>query len=845
MVSRVTEQLNLRTGDRFILLYGINTSDRFCSNQLLLQDIETVLHRYLKENGYQRIIFYTGNDKLYFRDHESRSLCLPNRTPPPPLQEGEMRVAHAPLGRKKKLLAQSTPPNAQHPVVQGNNSNTSPRTTMQDPLIITTLQTIMQDNTIQSAIIFANAEDLERFEQRRQLDGYIVEWSRMPTTNRNLCIFIFHHQTRSDLQQFCQRINLTFLSNLIQNRESQNASCVNITQIGNPNPDEISNLLHYFRLAHQLQLEWENIDRLAIWFAAENRNLRQWFSLFEQAKKISLESSRSWLSANVSTEPALDRLESMIGLHQVKQQVREKMNQLQVDRDRMEEGIPVDPPRLHLVFKGNPGTGKTTVARLIGEIYRDLGLLRRGHVIEVGRQDLVAGYVGQTATKTAEQIDRAIGGVLFIDEAYTLTSGGENDFGQEAVNTLLQQMENNRHRLAVIVAGYPANMDNFINANPGLRRRFPTEIIFEDYQPEELLQIFTRKAERKNLPIATSLVDPLRRLFNRLYEQRDQNFGNAGEVENIFERMDTQRSVRVQINHLNTLTEPLQVEDIPPDLQDTGSSSTEQVLESLLERLNRLIGLESVKIAIKRIKDDVRANQKMIEQGFEIDLVQTRHMVFSGNPGTGKTTVARLVGEIFQSLGILRRGHFVEVDREKLVAGYVGQTADKTRQVINSALDGILFIDEAYALTPIGSTNDFGREAIDTLVPDMENHRDRLIVIFAGYTQEMGRFINANPGIKSRLYREIEFPDYNGAEMLEIFNHFCQTSKPQRICPPPVQERLQNYFNHLYENRGPNFGNGRDVRNLFEKMVQSLNSRIVTNNLLGESMITFSIEDIP
>jgi hypothetical protein len=109
----------------------------------------------------------------------------------------------------------------------------------------------------------------------------------------------------------------------------------------------------------------------------------------------------------------------------------------------------------------------------------------------------------------------------------------------------------------------------------------------------------------------------------------------------------------------------------------------------------------------------------------------------------------------------------------------------------------------------------------------------------------MGRFINANPGIKSRLYREIEFPDYNGAEMLEIFNHFCQTSKPQRICPPPVQERLQNYFNHLYENRGPNFGNGRDVRNLFEKMVQSLNSRIVTNNLLGESMITFSIEDIP
>ena len=851
MVSRVTDRLSLQSGDRFIMLYGANTSDTFCTKDLILQDIEQILHRYLKANSYQRIAFYTGNRKLYFLDQESRDHCLQRPQTEQTINQTEIKVPHAPLGRKKKLLGkrESTPTATNPSPVASDRPNTAttiPRIRMQDASSITTLQTLMEDTTVKSALIFANAEDLERFEQRRQLDGAIVEWSRLPPSNRNLCIFIFHQETRQALQQFCERIDLTYLANLIQNRE-RSQSQVNINGLSAPTADEITNLLHLFRLRDRLQLEWKNMQNLPVWLAAENQPLTLWHDRFANVQEISLESIRPWLSGNISTEPALARLERMTGLKAVKEQVRLKMRQLEIERDRQKQGIATDAPRLHLVFKGNPGTGKTTVARLIGEIYRDLGLLQRGHVVEVGRQDLVASYVGQTAIKTDEVINRALDGVLFIDEAYTLSRGGENDFGQEAIDTLLKQMEDYRDRLAVIVAGYPMNMEEFLNTNPGLKRRFATEIIFEDYNPDELWQIFEQRSHRVRGQIASDLETAIKNLFTRLYQERDQNFANAGLVENIFSKIDEQRSLRIGDRNLDPVLEPFQLEDLPSNLRETAQAGTKQTdnLEPLLQDLERLTGLDSVKAAIREIVKNEDAKQRLKQAGYASDDSETRHLLFLGNPGTGKTTVARLVGKIFKALGILKKGQFVEVNREKLVAPYVGQTAIKTREAIESALDGILFIDEAYALSRSESGSDFGREAIDTLVPMMENYRDRLIVIFAGYTREMQEFLNANSGIQSRIAHTIEFPDYNGAEMLEIFNYFCNTIQPKRICSPDIQESLQSYFDQMYRDRGRNFGNGRDVRNLYEMMARRLNSRMVRDNLNGEAMITFAIEDIP
>jgi SpoVK/Ycf46/Vps4 family AAA+-type ATPase len=842
-VERVTSGLNLQAGDRFLVLYGANTSDYFCTPDLLLQNIEQVLHEYLRAEGYQRIIYYSGVQKLYFLDERSRDRCrLQPQSSSNSSPSEQMQVKPGPLGHKRGLLGKkSTPTQTPQPATVP----TSPTRRLQDIQILPILETAMQDTAQKSAIIFSNAEDLANFDNRRELFGRIVDWSRLPPNNRNLCILIFHHENRSELQNFCNQIGLTFLANLAINREQSGRQGVNFCRLNSPNADEITALRDYFRLQDRKPVDWKTASKLSTWIAAENRSLNYWYDRFKAARQISLEEGRrlGWLSGDVSTQPALERLEQMIGLASVKNAIKGRMRSLAVERERSRGGISTQPPRLHMVFKGTPGTGKTTVARLIGEIYRDLGLLRRGHVREIGGRDLVAAYVGQTAIRTNEIIDEALDGVLFIDEAYTLSQGGENDFGQEAIDTLLKRMEDDRQRLAVIVAGYPAEMQRFINSNPGLTRRFATEIIFEDYNPTELLTIFRQRVTRVQSSITPELEHALINTFTQLYEQRDQNFGNAGLVENIFNQMDELRSLRVIDQNLDPLLESFQIADLPKKYyQETKKG--EGNLEELLQELDSMIGLNSVKLAIREIVDNQLANERLKAAGISgVDKGETRHMLFTGNPGTGKTTVARLLGQIFRALGILRKGQFIEVDRRKLVAGYVGQTAEKTAQAVESALDGVLFVDEAYALSRGESANDFGREAIDTLVPLMENYRDRLIVILAGYSREMAEFMNANSGIQSRIAYTIQFPDYSSEEMLQIF--LLLSDKEGWICPENVQAPLQKIFIAAYQNRGRNFGNGRDVRNFYEKMLRQLKSRILRYNLTGEAMRTFAPEDIP
>lgn len=854
-IARVTAGLNLQSGDRFLILYGANTSDTFCTPDLLLQDIEQVLHQYLKSSGFERILFYSGVKKLYFLDETSRQRCRlqPQTSPIAPPKE-QMQVTPGPLGHKSRLLGRkATVPPAQPPVAPpklGGVGGVAPGRRLQDIQILPIFETVMQDTTQKSAIIFSNAEDLGQFDDCRELFGRIVDWSRLPPSNRNLCILIFHHENRTQLQEFCQQIGFTFLANLVINRDSSNRG-FNVCRMSGPDAGEIRALTDYFRLLHRKAVDWGTLEQLPVWIAAENRPLNYWYDRFFAANEISLKEARrlGWLSGDVSTVPALERLEQMIGLRSVKATIRRRMQALEVERERLKQGLhitggtPVQ-PRLHMVFKGNPGTGKTTVARLIGEIYRDLGLLRRGHVVEVARQDLVAGYVGQTAIRTSEAIDSALDGVLFIDEAYTLSQGGENDFRQEAMDTLLKRMEDERHRLAVIVAGYPDKMETFINSNPGLQRRFGGEIVFEDYTPAQLLAIFQQRVSRVQCSTAPDLETALKNLFTQLYENRDQNFANAGLVENLFNQMDDLRSARVIEQNLDRLREPFQVADLPPQYRQYVETRSLASVQQLMQELDSLTGLHSVKQVIREIVDNQLANQRLREAGLlDTDETETRHMLFTGNPGTGKTTVAHLVGRIFKALGLLRKGQFVEVDRTRLVAGYVGQTALKTREAIESALDGVLFIDEAYALTRSESGNDFGREAMDTLVPIMENQRDRLVVILAGYSREMAQFMDANSGIASRIAYKIHFPDYTGEEMHSIFQGFCQ--RDRRICPPDVSARLRQVFIAAYENRGRNFGNGRDVRNFYEKMVKRQKSRMLRDNLTGEAMITFALEDIP
>jgi len=283
--------------------------------------------------------------------------------------------------------------------------------------------------------------------------------------------------------------------------------------------------------------------------------------------------------------------------------------------------------------------------------------------------------------------------------------------------------------------------------------------------------------------------------------------------------------------------------ETPPE-NNLGKSpkELEKILEQALAELNNLVGMDNIKEEVKTLANFLKVQKIRAERG----LAQTQvslHCVFCGPPGTGKTTVARLTSRIFQGLGFLQKGHLIETDRSGMVAGYVGQTAKKVDDLVNSALDGVLFIDEAYALVPQDANRDFGQEAIDILLKRMEDYRDRLVIIVAGYTDEMSTFIEANPGLKSRFNRYFYFDHFKPEELLAIFEKTCEKSHFKLTAD--AREKLRRYLEDLYINRDKTFGNGRTVRNLFEKTIEKQANRLaVLSSLTDEVLTTLLPEDI-
>lgn len=274
----------------------------------------------------------------------------------------------------------------------------------------------------------------------------------------------------------------------------------------------------------------------------------------------------------------------------------------------------------------------------------------------------------------------------------------------------------------------------------------------------------------------------------------------------------------------------------PMNYNNTDSVVVRKALEGdPYEELDELIGLEAVKEEVHSLANFVKVQKQREEKGMKTPKM-SYHLVFTGSPGTGKTTVARIVARIYKDLGILKKGHTVETDRAGLVGQYLGETAVKTNAVIDSALNGVLFIDEAYSLTPEDPGRDYGQEAVSTLLKRMEDDRDRLVVIIAGYSNEMQRFIDSNPGLQSRFNRYINFPDYTAAELVDIFKMYAK--KGQYTLTDDGEEMLRERLEYAVAHKDHNFGNARYVRNVFEKAIQEQANRLAGRRNLSETQLS-------
>jgi SpoVK/Ycf46/Vps4 family AAA+-type ATPase len=531
-----------------------------------------------------------------------------------------------------------------------------------------------------------------------------------------------------------------------------------------------------------------------------------------------------------SIDDLLEQLNGLIGLASVKREVATLVSLQQLAKRRQAVGLPGPPMSRHLIFAGPPGTGKTTVARLYGRILAALGTLPKGHVVEVARADLVAQYVGATAIKTTERFTEAIGGVLFVDEAYTLSAeagGSGADFGREAIDTLVKLMEDHRDEVVVIAAGYSHEMRRFLQTNPGLASRFTRTVEFENYASDELVTIVEHFCRSHQYTLEYGTRAAIEAHFAQL--PRDETFGNARTARKVFEEMVDRQAQRLSAAPNISPQELTRL--LPEDLgpvggpgihPGAGSNRSGEDLGVLMERLNNMIGLASVKREVTNLVNLLASAKQRAEAGLPVPSM-SRHLIFSGAPGTGKTTVARLFGQILAALGVLRSGQLVEVSRGELVAEYVGQTAKRTREAFDRARGGVLFIDEAYTLTR-SSGSDFGREAIDTLVKLMEDHRDEVVVIAAGYTEEMESFLAANPGLGSRFSIRVEFDDYLPDELVTIVRH--QAEAGGLHLTPAAQAALYQHFGTMKRDRS--FGNGRYARQVLDKMITCQAGRLAT-----------------
>ena len=469
-----------------------------------------------------------------------------------------------------------------------------------------------------------------------------------------------------------------------------------------------------------------------------------------------------------------------------------------------------DQPYLHMVFRGNPGTGKTTVAHFLARLLSSMRVIKKNHVEVVMTADLMGQYTGQTGPKVKRALKRAEGGILMIDEAYLLNpdTGNEKDtFREECIGTLIKAMENHSDPL-IIFAGYPEEMDKLLKSNPGFSSRIGYDIEFEDYNNDQLADIFKSMCDKAGYEYDDNTVEAVHRKITAL--RYEDNFGNARTVENVFTQAVSEC---LRDNSKNRFITSAHIKIGDDDLS----------LEKLMSDLSSMVGIESAK---KEIREQVLSCRFSKEQGKK--RIASNNMIFVGNAGTGKTTTAKLLSEMLFSIGVSKS------PRAKLITAkdlYVNKVSEKLNEYCREAMGGVLFIDEIYLLQ---SNIYLCSEIISVLLEILEERRDDITIILAGYEKQMAVFLDENQGLKSRFPITIHFDDFTEDDLCEIFLQEARTEEMD-----VSEEGLERFRSIIRkEMKKDNFGNGRAVRNIYEQAYRRHAVRYYENINVDPDLIT-------
>ena len=547
-------------------------------------------------------------------------------------------------------------------------------------------------------------------------------------------------------------------------------------------------------------------------------------------------------------EQIFAELDNYIGLQSVKDEIRAIVRNV---KTRKEKGVKDKLLKDHYLFTGNPGTGKTTFARKFGEILNAIGALPTGQFVEISGKDLIGQFVGDSEANVRNYVNKAMGGVLFIDEAYALkgSSGEKGSYGMDAVNTILNILENRKGDFVCIMAGYTKEMGEFVRMNPGLPRRLNVTIEFPDYNARELEQLFRmymkRNDEETEFTLDAKAEEMLPKVFDKMYLKRGDTFGNAGEVRNLFD-------LAVKRHRLRGATDnELSYADI------VGEDATEEIsVDDIMKEFDEFVGMESVKEAIRRIVNEVAVQKRLIEMGEAAEGLTKYNFILTGNPGTGKTTVARIFGKIFKALGVTSTDRVTEKVPDQILSQYVNESSKNMNDAINEAMGGVLFLDEAYGIEPMDeagrSTSSEGRDAIKLLMTRMENEAGKFVVICAGYPKEMETFMNSNPGLRRRFSHTIHIDDYSAEELLEIYERAAKAKKYNfTLADEAARTKAQNMFRTMVAMKDDKFGNAGEAMKKVAETKTNINNRIQkipydqwTPEILATAKLAYA-EDIP